>query len=375
MSIYRPSEQRFYIINKLGENDGGLGAADFSFIFGNPGDKPFTGDFDGDGVTEVGLHRESTGFVYHRNTLTKGNAHNAFFFGNRGDRFVAGDWSDADISTAAVKPDTPAIFRPGDATFYFRDSNSQGNATAALPFGNASFLPVAGDTGADPLVVNPPPRPPSPGSPTSFDCFNPIGLNALCGGDTDPADGADEAWVCLFIGTPPGTVKATLTRPTVQLRPGVAGDVGKRLELRRQHRQATAGKPELVVFGHFRRRLGLRRRYRREERRKRVMGVHPHGSGTFMVVRWRRGSVKRQPGVVGLRLHHHGGLDMHQESLVERADCNQRQRILLQRSPAFGRNAESDKPAATFTARCDHFWNRRIEAIGESQRADTSAIG
>ncbi len=103
MSIYRPSEQRFYIINKLGENDGGLGAADFSFIFGNPGDKPFTGDFDGDGVTEVGLHRESTGFVYHRNTLTQGNAHNAFFFGNPGDRFVAGDWSDAVISTAAVR--------------------------------------------------------------------------------------------------------------------------------------------------------------------------------------------------------------------------------------------------------------------------------
>ena len=54
LSIYRPSEQRFYIINKLGENEGGLGAADYSFLFGNPGDKPVVGDWDGDGIDEVG---------------------------------------------------------------------------------------------------------------------------------------------------------------------------------------------------------------------------------------------------------------------------------------------------------------------------------
>ena len=200
LSIYRASEQRFYIINELGENEGGLGAADFAFVFGNPGDKPFTGDFDGDGITEVGLHRESTGFVYYRNTLTTGIADNAFFFGDPGDRFVAGDWSAATF-LAVGTPDTPAIFRPGDTTFYFRDSNTEGNATGSLPFGESSFLPVAGDTGSAPLQLHRPPRAPSPGSQTSFDCINPIGLNSLCGGDTDPADTADEAWVCIFTGT------------------------------------------------------------------------------------------------------------------------------------------------------------------------------
>ncbi|HLT97023.1 MAG TPA: PKD domain-containing protein, partial [Acidimicrobiia bacterium] len=74
VSIYRPSEQRFYIINKLGKNGGGLGAAEFSYIFGNPGDKPFVGDFDGDGKDTIGLHRESTGLVYFRNTHTQGVA-------------------------------------------------------------------------------------------------------------------------------------------------------------------------------------------------------------------------------------------------------------------------------------------------------------
>jgi hypothetical protein len=138
LSIYRPSEQRFYIVNALGANEGGLGPADFSFDFGNPGDKPFVGDFDGDGTDEVGLHRESTGFVYYRNSLTTGVADNEFFFGDPGDRFVAGDWGIVD------GVDTPGLFRPGNATFYFRHSNTQGFADSQLVFGQPPWLPVAG---------------------------------------------------------------------------------------------------------------------------------------------------------------------------------------------------------------------------------------
>jgi hypothetical protein len=51
VSIYRPTESRIYIINKLGQNNGGLGAADYAYYFGNPGDKPFAGDFNGNGIT------------------------------------------------------------------------------------------------------------------------------------------------------------------------------------------------------------------------------------------------------------------------------------------------------------------------------------
>ncbi|MGH8948385.1 MAG: TolB family protein, partial [Acidimicrobiia bacterium] len=143
LSIYRPSEQRFYIINELGANNGGLGAADFSFLFGNPGDKPFTGDFNGDGVDTVGLHRESTGFVYFRNTLTTGIADNEFFFGDPGDRFVSGDWGIVDGT------DTPGLFRPSNTTFYFRHTNTQGNADSQFTFGNPPWLPVAGTFGID----------------------------------------------------------------------------------------------------------------------------------------------------------------------------------------------------------------------------------
>jgi hypothetical protein len=143
VAIYRPSEGRFYIINALGENEGGLGAAEFNYLFGNPGDKPFIGDFDGDGTDTVGLHRESTGFVYFRNTHTQGIADAQFFFGDPADRLVAGDWGVVD------GVDTPAVFRPSNTTFFFRHTNTQGNADTTLTFGQSPWLPVAGTFGLD----------------------------------------------------------------------------------------------------------------------------------------------------------------------------------------------------------------------------------
>jgi hypothetical protein len=140
VGIYRPAEGRFFIINQLGENNGGLGAAETDYLFGNPGDKPFVGDFDDDGVDTVGLHRETTGFVYFRNSHTQGVADNEFFFGDPGDRFVAGDWNGTGF-------DKPGLFRPSNTTFYFRYTNTQGNADASFVTGSSGWLPVAGHFG------------------------------------------------------------------------------------------------------------------------------------------------------------------------------------------------------------------------------------
>jgi hypothetical protein len=140
VSIYRPSEARFYIINQLGENNGGLGAADTDYLFGNLGDKPFVGDFNGNGTQTVGLHRESTGLVYFRQTHTQGIADAEFIYGDPGDRIVASDWN----SDGA---DSPALFRPSNTTVYFRYTNTQGNADAQFVFGQPDWLPVAGNFG------------------------------------------------------------------------------------------------------------------------------------------------------------------------------------------------------------------------------------
>jgi len=137
VSIYRPSEATFYIVNQLGSNDGGLGAADYSFVFGDPGDEPFVGDFNGNGQDTVGLHRESTGLVYYRNTNTTGNAHNEFTFGDPSDRFFAGGW-------IADGVDSPGLFRPTNSTIYLRYTNTQGTADASWNNGDSDWLPVAG---------------------------------------------------------------------------------------------------------------------------------------------------------------------------------------------------------------------------------------
>ena len=136
VSIYRPSEARFYIINKLGSNNGGLGAAEYSFMFGDLGDKPFVGDFDGDGVDTIGLHRESTGLVYFRNSNSTGVAHSQFIYGNPGDRLVAGDW-DGDGR------DSVAVYRPSNGMLYLKQSNTTGVADTQVYIGAQSgFVPI-----------------------------------------------------------------------------------------------------------------------------------------------------------------------------------------------------------------------------------------
>ena len=213
VSIYRASEARIYVINALGANDGGLGAADFNYVFGNPGDKPFVGDFDGNGEDTVGLHRESTGFVYFRNSHTQGNANAEFFFGDPGDRLVAGDWGVVDGT------DTPAVFRPSNTTFFFRYTNTQGNADEVVITGQPSYLPVAGrwSQSDNPAPPVPPPPPtisgPLPNALTSY----PYSATLTKGGGQGTLTVqkiSGPAWVNVsaagaVTGTPPATAGTT----------------------------------------------------------------------------------------------------------------------------------------------------------------------
>ena len=140
VSIYRPSEGRVFVINQLGSGDTGVGAAETTYFFGNPGDKPFAGDFDGDGIDTVGLHRESTGLVYFRDSHTQGVADNEYIFGDPADQLVAGDWTGVGFST-------PALYRGDEARFYFRHTNTQGVADNTFLFGDPGMIPVAGSFG------------------------------------------------------------------------------------------------------------------------------------------------------------------------------------------------------------------------------------
>ncbi|MEX0945758.1 MAG: S8 family serine peptidase, partial [Acidimicrobiia bacterium] len=131
VSIYRPSEAKFYIINSLGSGDGGLGAAETSFFYGNPGDVPFVGDWNADGIDTPGLRRPSDGFVYLRNSNTQGIADLSFFYGNNGDTPFAGDWDGDGF-------DTMGLYRPSTGFIFLRNSNSTGIAHQSW-FGGFGF--------------------------------------------------------------------------------------------------------------------------------------------------------------------------------------------------------------------------------------------
>jgi len=152
LSVYRPAEQRFYIADKLPPPiplNQPLQAfnADRTYIFGVAGDKPFVGDFNGDGIETVGLHRESTGLIYYLNTHPTGSppADVQYVYGDPGDRLVAGDWVVVDGKWS------PALYRSSNATFYFRDDNAVSfkPAAASFPFGNPGSIgiPVSGVMG------------------------------------------------------------------------------------------------------------------------------------------------------------------------------------------------------------------------------------
>jgi 5'-nucleotidase len=137
VSVYRPSNQTFYIINELGTDGGGLGAADFEFVFGNVGDMPRAGDWNGDGTDTIGVFRPSTGETLQRNSNSAGPADNTILFGNPGDAAFNGDW-DGDGT------DTPGAFRSPEAKMYLRNTNSTGGADESFFFGTAGWIPLAG---------------------------------------------------------------------------------------------------------------------------------------------------------------------------------------------------------------------------------------
>jgi SpoIID/LytB domain protein len=113
-----------------------------SYYYGNPKDTPYAGDWNGDGIDTMGLYRESTGFLFLRNTNTQGVADVSIYYGNPGDKPIAGDWNGDGV-------DTVGIYRPSQSRFYLRNTNTQGVADIDFAFGQPGDVPIAGDWNGD----------------------------------------------------------------------------------------------------------------------------------------------------------------------------------------------------------------------------------
>ena len=115
------------------------GVADIEYYFGIPGDQPFVGDFDTDGIDELGLYRQSDGLSYLKMEHRTGIADTVFPFAIPGDYPIAGDWDSDGMASVGV-------FRAAEHKFLLRNQHGAGPPADEFWMGRSTWLPVTGST-------------------------------------------------------------------------------------------------------------------------------------------------------------------------------------------------------------------------------------
>jgi hypothetical protein len=140
--LYRAEDGYVYLANASRSQ-----VADVAFFFGDPGDVPLAGDFDGDGCDTVAVYRPAEGRVFIVNRLGAGDAglgsaDHEYFFGDPADEPFAGDFDGDGV-------DTIGLFRRSTGRVYLRNDHQEGAATETFIFGDPGDRPVAGDWDGD----------------------------------------------------------------------------------------------------------------------------------------------------------------------------------------------------------------------------------
>lgn len=129
--VYRPSDGKFYL--------SWVATVD---VGGGPNDKPFAGDVDGDGASDVILWSAGSGTWTVRTSMNSFTAGWTLNHGQNGDQPAVGDFDGdgrADL----------AVFRESNGTWYVRRSSSNFTATTTQVWGTTGDTPVAADYDGD----------------------------------------------------------------------------------------------------------------------------------------------------------------------------------------------------------------------------------
>ncbi|MGB7922761.1 MAG: VCBS repeat-containing protein [Pyrinomonadaceae bacterium] len=139
MAVWRSSNGTWYVLNSV---DGTMAAQ----MWGQAGDKPVPGDYDGDGRTDVAVRRGNTWYI----KTSSSSAETPIItqqWGNAADLAAQGDY-DGDGKTDI------ATFRPSDATWsILRSSQAEEDATTITQqWGEGGDLPLSGDFDGDAIT-------------------------------------------------------------------------------------------------------------------------------------------------------------------------------------------------------------------------------
>lgn len=135
--VFRSATATWYLRNS---NSGGAG--NLEFVYGVPGDIPVVGDWNGDGIDTIGVFRNDTRTWYLRNSNSGGSGNVVFEYGRPGYTPIVGDWN-------GDGKDTIGVFQRETRTWYLRNSNSGGTADMEFQYGETQDIPVAGDWNRD----------------------------------------------------------------------------------------------------------------------------------------------------------------------------------------------------------------------------------
>jgi len=135
--VFRPSSNTFLL-----RNSNSAGQPDQQVPFGQAGDQPLAGDWNGDGTDKPGVFRPSTGqFLMRLNNGTVITVN----FGQAGNLAVVGDWDGNGI-------DTPGVFDPATGQWQitngFKGQNLNNNTppvSFTFTLGQNGDIPVVGD--------------------------------------------------------------------------------------------------------------------------------------------------------------------------------------------------------------------------------------
>ncbi len=164
-------------------NTNSPGAPDYQFAYGGaPGTIPVTGDWDGNGTTTIGVVEKSGGVLAWklRNSNSGGGADaGVLAFGAAGYKPVTGDWnSDGRTTIGAVDPVT--------SHWYLRDSNTPGGADASFVYGEGNATPLSGNWDGVAAEQASFPTLPAPAVPTLTDAQLRAFASAALGGAALP---------------------------------------------------------------------------------------------------------------------------------------------------------------------------------------------
>ena len=119
-------------------NTNSSGAGEIGYQYGDRGDIPIVGDWDGDGIDTPGIVRGNWWFL--RNSNTSGVGEIGFQYGDVGDIPVVGDWD-------GNGTDTPGIMRGN--YWFLRNANTSGPGEIGFQYGDNGDIPIVGDWNAD----------------------------------------------------------------------------------------------------------------------------------------------------------------------------------------------------------------------------------